>query len=201
MLIGVSKRQPIAAIRELAAAGLDAFGENYAQEFRDKRAALADLPALAWHFIGALQSNKVKLVVGDALIHTVDRARLIDAIERRAAQRSCTQEVLIEVQLAPEERKAGVAPDELPALLDHLAGCEHVVCTGLMTIPPVASELETRRYFASLRTLRDRLAASARRNVDLRHLSMGMSADFELAILEGATHVRVGTALFGPRPG
>ncbi len=202
-LVGVSKRHPLAAIQELRAAGLRDFAENYAQEFRDKHAALAgedDAPALQWHFIGALQTNKVKYVVGKALIHTVDRGKLLDAIERRARALELVQDVLVEVQLADEERKAGLTPDALPELLDRFAGCEHVRCRGLMIIPPPGSPEETRPYFAALRRLRDRLAATPREHVDLRELSMGMSADFEVAIEEGATLVRVGTALFGPRP-
>ncbi len=202
-LIGVSKRHPLAAIAELRDAGLRDFGENYAQEFRDKHAApdpAPDAPALRWHFIGALQTNKVKYVVGKALIHTVDRVKLLDAIERRARALDHVQDVLVEVQLADEDRKAGLSPDALPALLDRFAGCEHVRCRGLMIIPPPGTAEETRPYFAALRRLRDRLVATPRPRVELRELSMGMSADFEVAIEEGATLVRVGTALFGPRP-
>ncbi|MCA9718470.1 MAG: YggS family pyridoxal phosphate-dependent enzyme [Myxococcales bacterium] len=199
-LIGVSKRHSLDAIRELRAAGLRDFGENYAQEFQGKHAALAGDDELRWHFIGALQTNKVKLVVGHALIHTVDRARLLDAIERRARALGVTQRVLVELQLAPEEGKAGLRADELPALLDRFAACERVRCCGLMIIPPPGEPEETRPYFAELRRLRDRLAGTPRANVELRELSMGMSADFEIAIEEGATLIRVGTALFGSRP-
>jgi pyridoxal phosphate enzyme (YggS family) len=198
-LIGVSKRHALPSIQRLLTAGLTDFGENYAQEFRDKQAALLH-ETIGWHFIGALQTNKVKLVVGKALIHTVDRARLLTAIERRAHAIERVQEVLVEVQLVPELRKGGVSRDALPELLDRFAACAHVRCVGLMIIPPPGPPAQTRRHFAELRALRDDMAQTPRPGVELAHLSMGMSADFEAAIEEGATLVRVGTALFGPRP-
>jgi len=198
-LIGVSKRHPLAAILEARAAGLEDFGENYAQEFRDKAAALENNPP-RWHFIGALQRNKVKHVVGKALIHTVDRSSLLEAIEARAAREELVQEVLVEVNLGGEAQKAGVSEADLPALLDHFAGTPHVRCIGLMLIPPPAPPEVTRGFFARLRALRERLADDLRLGVDLQHLSMGMSSDFEVAIEEGATLLRVGTAIFGPRP-
>ncbi|MCA9662609.1 MAG: YggS family pyridoxal phosphate-dependent enzyme [Myxococcales bacterium] len=199
ILIGVSKRHPIAAIEAAMAAGLADFGENYAQELRDKIAAIGHDPP-RWHFIGGLQRNKVKYAVGKALIHTVDRAEIVDAIEARAAREEVTQDVLVEVNLGDEAQKAGIAEAELPALLDRFAATPHVRCRGLMIIPPVGPTEVTRPYFASLRELRDRLAATPREGVTLEHLSMGMSDDFEAAIEEGATLVRVGTAIFGPRP-
>jgi len=204
VLIGVGKRHPLSAIATLHRAGLQDFGENYAQEFRDKRAAQigadSGLVAVRWHFIGALQRNKVKYVVGNALIHTVDSSALLTAIDKRAAHCEVLQEVLVEVQLAPEDGKAGIAPVALPTILDQFAACTHTRCVGLMTIPPPSDEPEkTRHWFRQLRQLRDQHAATERANVSLRELSMGMSADFEVAIEEGATMVRVGTALFGPR--
>ncbi|MEZ4453461.1 MAG: YggS family pyridoxal phosphate-dependent enzyme [Nannocystaceae bacterium] len=199
-LIGVSKRQPIAAIEAARAAGLADFGENYAQELRDKVTAIGRAPP-TWHFIGGLQSNKVKLVCGQAMIHTVDRPSLVDALEARAARDGVIQELLLEVNLAGEAQKAGAAPEALPALLDRIAAASALRCRGLMIIPPVDEPEESRRWFVRLRELRDRLAGDARPNVELHHLSMGMSADFAVAIEEGATLVRVGTAIFGPRPG
>jgi pyridoxal phosphate enzyme (YggS family) len=204
-LIGVSKRQPLAKLLAAQAAGLRDFGENYAQELRDKQ---RDWPATLdarWHYIGALQTNKLKYLVGTtALIHTVDRPELIRAIDERAARAGVVQPVLIEVAIAGEAQKAGVAPAQVPALLDACARAEHgaVRCAGLMIIPPAADDPEqTRPWFRALRELRDRLAAGPEReNVDLRELSMGMSADFEVAIEEGASLVRVGTAIFGSRP-
>ena len=197
-LIGVSKRHPAALIREALDAGLRDFGENYAQELRDKARELEGLDP-RWHFIGGLQSNKVKYVVGRSLIHTVDRPSLLEAIEKRAAGQDLVQETLVEVNLG-EQQKAGTAPDAIPALLDVYASTPHVRCVGLMVIPPAGAPEQTRKHFRALRQLRDRLAETSRENVDLRHLSMGMSSDFGVAIEEGATLVRVGTAIFGARP-
>jgi len=201
-LVAVSKRMPTADIDAALAAGQVDFGENYAQELRDKRAArAAEDPAggarPAWHFIGPLQTNKVKYVAGNvALIHSVDSAALLDEIDRREGEQAC----LIQVNLAGEAQKRGVAPAALPALLDHVASLAHVRCLGLMLIPPLAAPAANRPLFAALRALRDQQAAIARPRVDLRELSMGMSDDFEVAIAEGATLVRVGTAIFGSRP-
>jgi pyridoxal phosphate enzyme (YggS family) len=200
-LIGVSKLQPLAKITAAAAAGLHDFGENYAQELRDK---LRDWPiehAVRWHYIGALQSNKLKYLVGKVtLIHTVDRVELIQQIDRVAARAGVVQEFLIEVDLAGETQKAGAEPAALPSLLDACAHIERARCVGLMIIPPADEPEATRPYFRSLRELRDQLnVGPTRPNVDLRELSMGMSADFEVAIEEGATLVRVGTAIFGVR--
>jgi PLP dependent protein len=205
-LIGVGKRQPLSKLLAAHAAGLREFGENYAQEFRDK---LRDWPAAApggrWHYIGALQTNKLKYLVGHAaLIHTVDRPELITAIDQRAARLGVVQPFLIEVAIAGEQQKAGVAPERVAELLDACASTEHGAarCEGLMIIPPAADDPEqTRPWFRALRQLAERLRAGPRRaQVELRELSMGMSADFEVAIEEGATLVRVGTAIFGARP-
>ena len=202
-LIGVSKRQPLIKLTAAHAAGLRDFGENYAQELRDKQ---RDWPQsdLRWHYIGALQTNKLKYLVGKtALIHTVDRPELITAIDQRAARARGVQPFLIEVGLAGEQQKAGIGPERVPELLDACATTEHGAarCVGLMVIPPAADDPEqTRPWFRALRELRDRLRGGPERaNVELRELSMGMSADFEVAIEEGATLVRVGTAIFGER--
>jgi PLP dependent protein len=199
-LIGVSKKQPLSSIEAAIEAGLADFGENYAQELRDKRAALGHAH-VTWHFIGPLQSNKVKYVVDrDVIVHTIDRPSVLDAIERRAAPRDLVVDVLVQVDIAGEAGKSGIDPAALPALLDRFADLEHVRCRGLMLIPPQGSPEATRPHFAALRQLRDQLAATTRPNVDLHELSMGMSADFEVAIEEGATLVRVGTSIFGDRP-
>ncbi len=198
-LIGVSKRHPVTSIEAMAQAGLQDFGENYAQEFRDKFTSIS-APDIRWHFIGHLQSNKVKYVVGHALIHTLDRPSLLAAIQARAAREQLVQDVLVEVLLVPEASKTGVAPEAVGDLLDRLPDHPNVRCRGLMAIPPAGSPEQTRPHFAALRKLRDRLAATSRPGVELEHLSMGMSRDFEVAIEEGATLIRVGTALFGPRP-
>jgi PLP dependent protein len=197
-LIAVSKKMPADDIRAALAAGQRAFGENYAQELRDKLALLAGdatLPAPPeWHFIGPLQSNKLKYVAGRvALLHSVDSAALLDAVEARGVDQAC----LIQVNVAGEQQKRGVSPQDLPALLDRFTAMKWARCEGLMLIPPLG---ETAPHFDALRALRDREAAHARANVALRELSMGMSDDFEVAVAHGATIVRVGTAIFGARP-
>lgn len=208
-LIGVSKRHGLDKIAMAHRAGMRDFGENYAQELRDKLASLEQIGLDApetradtrWHYIGAIQSNKLKYIVGAAqLIHTVDRPSLLAKIDRRAASLGIVQEFLVEVDLGGEAQKAGLPPTELPALLDACAPLEHLRCVGLMCIPPAGEPEATRTYFRQLRELRDEvLEQGARPQVELRELSMGMSADFEQAIEEGATLVRVGTAIFGPR--
>ena len=203
-LLAVSKKMTPDDVRAALAAGQRSFGENYAQELRDKRAALAtDAPAPEWHFIGPLQSNKVKYVAGQvALIHSVDSIALLDAIDAYAAAHGgAPQPCLVQVNVAGEAQKRGLAPADLPALLDRFAAARAARCHGLMVIPPLGTEPEASRpQFAALRALRDREASRARPNVELRELSMGMSADLEVAIAEGATLVRVGTAIFGARP-
>ena len=197
-LVAVSKKMTVADIEAARAAGQADFGENYAQELRDKREALAAAaPGLRWHFIGPLQSNKVKYVAGRvALVHSIDSAALLDEIERRGEAQAC----LVQVNVAGESQKRGLAPAELPALLDRFAGLRHARCEGLMVIPPFADDPEASRpHFAALRALRDREATRPRPNVDLAQLSMGMSHDLEVAVAEGATLVRVGTAIFGAR--
>lgn len=200
-LVGVSKRHPASHIKHALAAGLIDFGENYAQELRDKRSELIDLsPAPHWHFIGPLQSNKINMVLGATLIHTIDRPALLEGLEQRCRRNETDQAVLVQVNLAHEASKSGVSPDELPALLDRFVDCDRVRCHGLMLIPPAGPPEATRRHFQGLARLRDQLAGQSRPGIDLRELSMGMSSDFEVAIEEGATIVRVGTAIFGPRP-
>jgi len=201
-LVAVSKTQPAAAVRAAHAAGQRDFGENYAQEWRDKAAALADLPDLVWHFIGALQTNKVKYLLprpvpasapapAAAWVHTVDRLSLGEELSRRAAARGEAVRVLVEVNVAGEASKAGTAPSEVPRLAEALARLPGIELRGLMCIPP--AEGDPRRHFAALRALRDGLGMA------LPDLSMGMSSDYEAAIREGSTLVRVGTAIFGAR--
>lgn len=210
-LVAVSKTVPAAGILEALAAGHVDFGESYGQEFRDKRTAVeegaqaAGLPQPRWHFIGPLQTNKVKYVAGKvALLHAVDSADVLAELERRlvvldVSTQGC-QDCLIQVNVAAEPQKRGIAPVALPALLDCFAGLNRVRCLGLMVIPPFGDDAElSRAPFAALRQLRDGEAQRPRAHVDLRHLSMGMSHDLEIAIAEGATLVRVGTAIFGAR--
>lgn len=198
-LVGVSKRQPLPALEAAAAAGLEDLGESYAQELRDKQAARPDAP-WRWHFIGALQHNKIRLVVGCALVHTIDRERLLPALESHAAALGRVQDVLVQVNVAGEPGKAGIAPAALPGLLDRFVALPHVRCRGLMLIPPAGEPEATRPHFRALRRLAELEARRARPGVELHELSMGMSADYEVAIEEGATLVRVGTAIFGERP-
>jgi pyridoxal phosphate enzyme (YggS family) len=190
-LVAVTKTFPASLIRDAYHLGLRVFGENYVQEFAAKRAALDGLAGAQFHFIGHLQSNKARQA--SELFHvieTVDSARLA----RRLEEAGRPLEVMIEVKLSPEASKAGAAPEDLPALIDAIRACPRLTLTGLMTMPPWSDDpAETRPYFR-------RLAALARQ-YQLPKLSMGMSHDLEAAIEEGATHVRVGTALFGPRVG
>ncbi len=195
-LVLASKTQPSEAIRAAANAGARDFGENYVQEAIAKRAELSDLTEIRWHLIGHLQTNKVKVAAsGFALIHSVDSVRLAEALAR--AQPSPRVHALIEVNLGGEASKTGVAPDGVAAILD--AARDKLEIDGLMTIPPPASTAEAARpFFAQLRELRDRLARQS--GYALSELSMGMSDDFEVAVEEGATIVRIGRAVFGERP-
>jgi pyridoxal phosphate enzyme (YggS family) len=190
-LVAVSKTQPAEAIREAYAAGQRDFGENYAQEWREKADALADLADLRWHFIGALQTNKVKYLAGRVhAIHTVDRSELAREISKRFQQKGCVARVFLEVNTGGEASKAGCRPDEVPALAEGVRSLPAVELVGLTAIPP--PDDDPRPHFRLLRGLRDGLG--------LRELSMGMSADWPIAIEEGATVIRIGTAIFGERP-
>jgi pyridoxal phosphate enzyme (YggS family) len=197
-LVAVSKKMTVDDVRAALAAGQLDLGESYGQELRDKRQALAgETPAPRWHFIGPLQANKVKYVAGQvALVHSIDSTGLLDELERRGADQAC----LVQVNVAGEAQKKGVAPAGLPALLDHFATLRHVRCAGLMTVPPLDEDPEAARpHFAALRALAQREGRVARPNVALTDLSMGMSHDLEVAVAEGATYVRIGTAIFGAR--
>jgi PLP dependent protein len=197
-VVAVSKLHPPAAIEAAVAAGVRDLGENYAQELAAKQAALPAIDARGarWHYIGRLQRNKAKLVAGKvALVHAVDTVELGVELGKRAAGVGAVQPVLIAVNLAGEATKGGVAAGAVAALCDALAGAAGVRVDGLMTMPPPDDDPEASRpHFRALRALRDELARP------LPVLSMGMSGDFEIAIAEGATHVRIGTAIFGERP-
>lgn len=194
-LLAVSKTKPEALIREAYAAGQRDFGENYAQELATKAMALADLKDLRWHMIGPLQRNKAKLVVPVAkVVHTVDRPELAEELSKRAAGTGKTPQVLLEVNVAGEASKAGCTPEGAVGLAALVRQLPHLDLVGLMTIPPDTDDRELARpFFRRLRELRDALGGG------LTELSMGMSHDFEIAIEEGATIVRVGTAIFGAR--
>jgi hypothetical protein len=195
-LVAASKTQPPPAIRAAHAAGARDFGENYVQEALAKRAELLDLNDVRWHLIGHLQTNKAKIAAGAFdLIQSLDSIRLATALAK--ARPDPPLAVLVEVNLGGEASKSGVPPDEVEALIN--AARAKVEMRGLMAIPPPASNPEDSRIsFVRLRRLRDRLAAAT--GFALSDLSMGMSEDFEIAIEEGATIVRVGRAIFGERP-
>ncbi len=193
-LVAVSKRHPVEAIREAYAAGQRAFGENYVQELVAKAEALRDLDEIRWHFIGHLQRNKAKAVLrAGALVDTVDSARLADAVAKAAAAHGGPPHpICLQVNVGGEAQKSGIAPAELPALIDHVQGLASLRLEGLMTIPPAGNDDTTRRCFEALRALVD--------THELARWSMGMSGDLALAVAAGSTEVRVGTAIFGPRP-
>ena len=193
-LVAVSKTFPPKVIAEAVAAGITDLGENRAQELKQKHAVLGDLAR--WHFVGNLQTNKVRHVVGIAdLIHSVDRYGLAEAIARRARALGVVQDVLIEVNVTGEPGKHGVEPQGLAALAGALADLEGIAVKGLMTMAPLTTDPEAARpAFKELARLRDELALPGP-----LELSMGMSGDFEVAVEEGATLVRIGEAIFGPR--
>ena len=200
-LVAVSKRQPVEALVAAYEAGQRDFAENYAQEFAAKREQLLrDYPDMQIHYIGHLQSNKVKLVAGKtALLHTVDRAKVLKAVDRLASEAGTVQDILFEVHLSPEDSKAGCSPEQLPDLLELALQLPAIRPRGLMTMPPWDLDPDDARpYFAKLRTLQERLKDTFA-IPDFDQLSMGMSHDFPVAIAEGATIVRVGTAIFGER--
>ncbi len=189
LLLAVTKKFPASVIQEAYALGLREFGENYVQEFETKRVDLGNLSGARFHLIGHLQSNKSKVAAAAFhVIQTVDSQKLA----RRLDSEQKPLDVMIEVKLSDEQAKAGAAPDEVPALVEAIRACPHLRLLGLMTMPPWSDDAEpSRPYFARLRALAEANG--------LNQLSMGMSHDLEVAIEEGATMVRIGTALFGPR--
>lgn len=198
-LIAVSKTKPASAIEQAARAGQTLFGESYVQEFLDK-ADQVQVP-VDWHFIGHLQSNKVKHLRGRiAMIHSVDRLSLGEEIERQWARLERSVDVLVQVNLGDEMSKSGCRPDEAADLVRALAALPHLRVRGLMTLPPYfdAPE-EVRPFFRGLRELADHIGALNIPGTCMAELSMGMSHDFPIAVEEGATLVRVGTAIFGER--
>ncbi|MDH5492410.1 MAG: YggS family pyridoxal phosphate-dependent enzyme [Myxococcales bacterium] len=193
-LVAVSKRQPVEAIREAYALGQRLFGENYVQELAQKAAQLSDLEELRWHFIGHLQRNKVKEVLrAGAFIETLDSPRLAAALGQHARASDLELSVLVQVNLGGEAQKFGCSEATLGSLIELVGAEEGLRLEGLMTVPPLAQSPEASRPI--FRRLRELAQAHG-----LRSLSMGMSADLEVAVQEGATHLRVGTAIFGPRP-
>jgi pyridoxal phosphate enzyme (YggS family) len=197
-LVAVSKTQPLERIREAYAAGQRAFGENYAQELASKATALADLSGLTWHFVGHLQTNKAKLVAKHAhVVHTIDSTVLARELGRRVTRegRASAMPVLVEVNVGGEPQKAGVAPSDLAAVLRAVRAEPSLDLRGLMTVPPAEGLAAARRVFETIVTLRNVHGGP----VALPELSLGMTADLEVAIACGATIVRIGIGVFGPR--
>lgn len=197
-LVAVGKTQPAENIGEALEAGLTVFGENYVQEAEGKIRAF---PGAEWHLIGKLQRNKAKKAVAlFSWIQTVDSLALLGEISRRATEGGKVMPVLLEVNLAGERTKAGLAPEELPALVEAAPGLPGIRLEGLMAIPPWTEDPEeSRPYFTRLRKLLEECVSRGGAGPGMKELSMGMSTDFEAAIEEGATMVRVGTAIFGSR--
>jgi pyridoxal phosphate enzyme (YggS family) len=200
-LIAVSKTFPVEYVRTVVDAGQTEFGENKVQEGQQKIEATAGMP-LRWHLVGHLQSNKArKAAAAFHAIHTIDGAELLRKLDEAAAAAGRVVDVLIQVDLAKEPTKHGAEPLTVPAVIAQASECRAVRLSGLMLLPPaVADPEQARPYFAALRRLRDDLVTRGTDAALLPHLSMGMSHDFEVAIEEGATMVRVGSAIFGPRP-
>ena len=198
-LIAVSKTKPLSDVEELIAHGVTEFGENKVQELCDKFEHVST--PVNWHLIGHLQTNKVKYIVDKAcLIHSVDSVHLAEEIEKQAAKRNVIANCLIEVNMAEEESKFGISASETEALVRFMSTCSHIKVRGLMTIAPfVANPEENRVHFRKMHELLLDIKSKNIDNIDMSILSMGMTNDYEIAVEEGATHVRVGTAIFGER--
>lgn len=199
-LVAATKMNDADRVREAIAAGVDICGENRVQELTEKLAQGA-YDGCPLHFIGHLQKNKVKYIVGKVeLIHSVDSVSLAQEINRRAAALGITQDILLEVNIGAEENKSGFAPEELANALDEIAQFSSVRVLGLMAIPPICEISENNRvYFKRMKQLFIDIGQKKYDNVTMLHLSMGMSADYEVAVEEGANLVRVGTGIFGAR--
>ncbi|WP_300668130.1 YggS family pyridoxal phosphate-dependent enzyme [Desulfoluna sp.] len=199
-LVAVSKIKPAEMVREAMEAGQRVFGENYIQEAVAKIEEIGS-GDIEWHFIGHLQSKKSKYAAGAfALIHSVDSLKLAKEIDKQAAKLGIVQAILIQVNTSGEESKSGTTSEEAIEMVREVAALENVAIKGLMTMPAFFDDPEgARPYFRQLRLIKERIEALAIPGVEMKELSMGMSGDFEVAIEEGATLVRVGTAIFGAR--
>lgn len=198
-LVAVSKKQPVEAIMEAMAAGHTLFGENYVQEAQEK---IERIDGARWHFIGHVQSNKAKTVAAlFDCIHTVDRLKLAKALDKQAGALGKVLTVLVQINVGEERQKSGVLPEKAEQLLTELRAFANLRVRGLMTMPPYKSDPEeVRSYFRTLREMADNFRdKGCFAGPESYELSMGMSGDFEVAIEEGATLVRIGTSLFGPR--
>lgn len=198
-LIAVSKTQPVEAIREAIEYGINSFGENRVQELREKTEIIKD--NLDWHLIGHLQTNKVKFVVGKvSLIHSLENIRLAEALDKEAAKLGITVDVLAEINVAKEDTKFGVNPEDAENFIREVSKFPNINIKGLMTVAPYTDiSEENRKYFRQLKKIMVDLNSKNIHNVSMNVLSMGMTGDYEVAIEEGATLVRVGTGIFGSR--
>ncbi len=199
-LVAVSKTMPTEVVRDAIETGISDLGENYIQEAKEKINALAAYP-VTWHFIGHLQSNKAKYAVRlFDLIHSVDSLKLAQELNKYAQKNDKIQAILIQVNVAKEVSKSGVYVEDTVQLLKEVSRLENIAVKGLMTMPPYFNAPEKARpFFTALRELRDQIKMEAIPNISMDELSMGMTGDFEAAIEEGATIVRIGTAIFGDR--
>jgi pyridoxal phosphate enzyme (YggS family) len=199
-LIAVSKTVPVNRIQEAIEAGITLFGESYIQEARTKIESIGR-DGIVWHFIGHLQTNKAKYAVRlFDMIHSVDRLSLAQELDKRAKKENRILPILIQVDIAKEATKHGTVPENLLSLLQQIAPLANLSVRGLMTMPPYFDEPENARpYFRALKNLQIRIKEAGIPNIRLEELSMGMTGDFEAAVEEGATMVRIGTAIFGPR--
>jgi pyridoxal phosphate enzyme (YggS family) len=199
-LVAVSKTIPAGTVKEAIESGVRILGENYVQEAREKFDALIQYP-VSWHFIGHLQSNKTKYAVRlFDLIHSVDSLKLARELDKQAKKVDKIQQILVQVNISEEDTKSGIRADEAPRLISEISELENLSIRGLMTMPPYFYQPEkVKPFFAALRKLRDQVKERSLTNVSMEELSMGMTGDFEVAIEEGATLVRIGTAIFGER--
>jgi len=200
-LVAVSKTVPVERIQEAIAAGATILGENYIQEARAKIESIGT-GSISWHFIGHLQTNKAKYAVRlFDIIHSVDSLKLAQELDRRARSIGKVQDILIQVNISHESTKSGIDPEKTIELIRSIAPLKNLSIRGLMTMPPYFNDPErTRPFFRALKELQELILREGIPNIEMTELSMGMTGDFETAISEGATIVRIGTAIFGERP-
>lgn len=197
-LIAVSKTKSIEEMKEVYSTGIRDFGENKVQELTFKIGEFYD--GVRWHFIGHLQRNKVKYIVGKvSLIHTLDSLRLLEEIEKQYKASGLTAEVLIEINIGREESKSGIYVEQIDEIIEACEKCSNVKVKGLMAIIPKGNEAECREYFSRMKQLWDKLGQRNYENIEMKYLSMGMTGDYEIAISEGSNMVRVGEGIFGKR--
>ncbi|MDL1963716.1 MAG: YggS family pyridoxal phosphate-dependent enzyme [Deltaproteobacteria bacterium] len=199
-LVAVSKTMPENTVREAITAGVNILGENYIQEAKDKINTLSSYP-VSWHFIGHLQSNKAKYAVKlFDMIHTIDSLKLAHELNKQAKKINKIQQILIQINISMESTKSGIHEEDAQKLIKEISSFENLSIKGLMTMPPFFNNPEKARpYFSALRDLRDKIRNKVIKNINMQELSMGMTDNFEVAIKEGATFVRIGTAIFGER--